>query len=112
MVLVLSALADADAPVRGLCEAASIAGEPEEEGLTLTRLPVAAQPQVGIERRRVDDLAGVHPVIGVHESFEVTKQGDHLVAEHAREELAAGLAVAVLAGERTAIAEDEVGRTV
>src|SRR5579863_552800 len=60
----------------------------------------------------VDELAGVHAVVGVPECFELAEGLHELGAEHLGEQRCAGLAVAVLAGERSAEAEDEIGGAV
>ncbi len=61
---------------------------------------------------RVDDLARVHLPVGVPDRLELAEGRDELVAEHLRQELRPRLAVAVLARERAAELEDEVGRLV
>src|SRR5689334_18099241 len=109
VVLVLAALADADAPIRGLSEAAAVVGEPEEQRFALAGRPVAPQPQMGVEGCGIDDLAGVHPGGRIEQVLELTEEPDDLVAEHAGKQLTAGLAVAVLAGQGSAVADDQVG---
>jgi len=108
VVLVLATLADSDTPVGGLAERVAVLGIGEEQRRHRPRCPLAAEPEVPVERRRVDDLARVHPVLGVEQCLDVLEQRDHLLAEHPREELTAGLAVAVLAGQGAAVRRDQV----
>ena len=51
---------------------------------------------------------GIHPVVGVPDRLELPKRLYDLVPVHLREQLRARLAVAVLAGERAAVGDDEV----
>src|SRR6185369_10662887 len=68
------------------------------------------RPEVDIERIGIDLLAGVHPVSGVPDRLELTERKYELLAEHAGEELAALLAVAVLARDRAAVGHHQIGR--
>ena len=99
LVVVLAALADPDAPVRGLPERAAVVGVGEEQRPVLLRRPAAAEPQVLIEPGGIHDLAGVHLVGRVEQRLDVLEQGDDVGAEHARQQFAAGLPVAVLPGQ-------------
>ncbi len=56
-----------------------------------------------------DDHPGVEAVVGVPERLELLEQGDDLGAVHQGQQLGAGLAVAVLAGQRTAVGGDQPG---
>jgi hypothetical protein len=64
--------------------------------------------QVVGHRRRVDDLAGVQPALGVEDALDLPERLVQLVAEQLAVELAAGQAVAVLAGVDAAVLADEV----
>src|SRR5690606_24410551 len=66
-------------------------------------------PEVLVERVRVDDLARVHAPVGVPRRLELPERLHDLAAEHPRQELAPRLAIAVLARERAAVRDDEVG---
>ena len=68
--------------------------------------PVA---QVGVERVGVDALARVHPAARIEGGLEPPERVDQLRPVHPLEQLAARLAVAVLAGQRAAERHDEVG---
>ena len=107
--LVAAALADADAAggsagaeraavVRVVEERPRLAGEP------------AAQGEVLVQPVRVDHLAGIHPVVRVEDVLQLTEGADEFGAEHLRQQLAPGLAVAVLAGQRSAVGDHEVRR--
>src|SRR5882762_3882382 len=79
------------------------------------RLPgfvVGAEAEVLVRLVGVDELAGVHAVGGVEDALEGAEGLDQLFAEHFGEECAAGLAVAVLAGEGAAVGEGDVGGAV
>ena len=64
----------------------------------------AGRAQVGVERRRVDQDAGVEQVVGVADRLDRAEERDRLLVVHQRQQLGAGPAVAVLAGERAAVA--------
>ena len=53
-------------------------------------------------------LSGVHPVVGVEDRFDLFEEGDDLGSEHPGQQLAAGLAVAMLTGQRAAVGDDQV----
>jgi hypothetical protein len=59
-----------------------------------------------------DDLAGVHAILGVPDPLELAERTDQLGAELLDQQLAARLAVAVLARQRAAVADAQVGRVV
>ena len=104
------ALAHADAPeARSAGEAVLRVGIPEE-GDRLGRGEVGAEAQVRVERVGFDDAPRVHPVVRIPDRLERSEGPDDPLAVHPREELGAGLAVAVLARERSAVRGDEVGR--
>ena len=65
-----------------------------------------------INANSIGQLAGIHPVIGVPDGFELAKCLDELGAKHFRQQRGAGLSVAVLAGDGTAKAQDQVGSAV
>ena len=110
LVAVLAALADADAARRRHRERVVVVGIAEVRRALVVRGPVAAEPQVLVERGGRDDLAGVHLVLWVEDRLQLAERAHDDVAEHDRQQLAAALAVAVLAGERAAVGGDEVGR--
>src|SRR5207249_4289367 len=64
------------------------------------------------DRLRLDHLAGIHLPVRVPGRLELAEALDELVAEHLRQQLGARLAVAMLARERAAEREDEVGGVV
>src|SRR5258708_8661220 len=82
--------------------------------LPLDGEPAARRPRANaeilVEAARVDDLAGVHPAVGVPDGLELAEGRHEVVAEHLREQLGPLLAVAVLARQRTSERHDEVGR--
>jgi FAD-dependent oxidoreductase family protein len=102
---VLAAFADAHASGRGADEGPVVVGVGEVRRAEVHRLPVAAEPQLGVERIRVDHLARIHPPIGVEDRLQALESLDQALAEHDWKELAAGLPVAVLARQRPPIAD-------
>src|SRR5579875_1354094 len=105
---VLPTLADADAAPGRMRERAAVLRERERRRAEIAGLE-SRHPQVRVERERADELARVHPVVGVEDRLQATERLHDPVAVHAGEQLAA-LAVAVLAGDRAAVGDDEVGR--
>ena len=91
-------------------EAAVVVGVAEVQVLRVGRGPLRPEPQVGGERAGVDDLARVHQPVGVPDAAEPAHRLDELGPEHGLEERAAGLAVAVLARQRPAVADHEARR--
>src|SRR5690606_4940005 len=81
-----------------------------ERRLRPWRLVVRAESKVRVQGPRVHDLARVHLPVRVPDRLELAEGLDQIGSEHLREQLAARLAVAVLAGERAAVADDDVGR--
>ena len=55
-----------------------------------------------VDAHRVRELAGIHAVVGIPETLELAEGLDELGAEHVGQQSRARLAVAVLAGERSA----------
>ena len=106
--VVTPALPDPDAAERRVAERPVIVGE-VKEGLRPWWRVVGPEPEIGQDRRRPDELAGVHPARRVPEILQLLERADDLLAEHHRQQLAARLAVAVLARERAAHADDEIG---
>ena len=58
---------------------------------------------------RIDDLARIHAPVRIEDRLELREPAHERGAEHLRQQRRARLAVAVLAGERTAVAHDEIG---
>ncbi len=80
-----------------------------EVRVVVPRRPGGAEPQVLVDPVRRDHLAGVHPVARVEDRLELPEGPDQVIAEHLGQQLAARLAVAVLAGERPAVGHHQVG---
>src|SRR5439155_14553020 len=101
------ALADADAADGRVREVAVVLGVGELD-LRSPRLVVGAEAEVLVDAVRPDDLARVHPPVGIPDRLELRERADELVAEHLGEKLCTRLAVAVLAGQRATELEHEV----
>ena len=67
-------------------------------------------PQVVVQLRGPHDAAGVHPAVRVPDALELLERVDDLRRVHARQQLGAGRAVAVLARERPAVRDGQVRR--
>src|SRR5258706_10850350 len=105
--LVLPALADADAAQDGAREAAVVVRILEVRCGSRGSV-IDAEPQVVVHAIWVHQLAGIHLAGGIPDALELAERLDQLWPEHQRQELGARLAVAVLAGERPAVAHAEL----
>src|SRR5690606_7742474 len=103
-----AAFADADTAERSAGEAPIVVREAEVRP-GRGRAVVGAEAEILVPGVGVDELAGVHPPVGVPDRLELAERLHELVAEHDGKEVAAGLAVAVLAGEGAAVAGDDLG---
>ncbi len=107
-MMVLAAIADTHAAQRGAAEDAGVLRILEvRDGLR--RIERLAEAQVLRGQIRIDDLAGIHLSLRIEDCLEFAKRLHEIVAEHFRQELGLRLPVAVLAGERPAVADDEIG---
>ena len=80
-------------------------------GTSATRLESLFPPNIPIGRvTRVDDLAGIELPGGVPDRLELAEALHELGAVHLRQELRLRLTVAVLAGDRAAVGNDQLGR--
>ncbi len=102
---VRTALAHPDAAVHGSGEIAVVVAEGEP--LAAPQRGGERPAQVGVQRSRTHHDARVEHVGRVEEVLDRTEQRDHLRRVHRREQLAAGPAVAVLAGQRAAVRDDQ-----
>src|SRR5690349_618602 len=93
--VVAATLADADAAERSVAERSVVVRIPEER-LRPRRRVARAEAEVREDRVRPDQLAGVHPSVGIPRVLERFERADQPLAEHLRQQLAAGLAVAML----------------
>src|SRR5690348_17281380 len=103
--------ANSDAAQRGAREAASIVTGKLEVSLQRRRAIIDAKAQVFVCPVRIDDLSGIHLPIGVPDRLELVEGAHQFRAKHFGEQLAARLTVAMLTGQRSAIANDEIGRS-
>ena len=94
------ALADPGAAVHGVGHRAAVVGEPERRR---DRQPRPGRAQVGVQRRRVDDVARVQQVLRVADRLHRAEQPDRLRVVHQRQQLRARPPVAVLPGQRAAV---------
>src|SRR5688500_18017548 len=107
----LAARADTDTPQRRTCER-SVVVRTAETGLDRPRAIVRTEAQIRVRLSRINRLSGIHAVIGIPKALELAECVHQLRAEHLRQECAARLAVAVLAGDRPAVIDDDVGRAI
>ncbi len=99
---------DADAAAGGRLQAAVVVGEGQVRADGGPR-SLDVDPHIGVEPAGPDHGPGVHPVPRIPDALELREGGDHRRGVHPRQQLGAGLAVAVLAGQRTAVRRDQVG---
>ncbi len=79
----------------------------------LAPLQVVAQIFKGVvDAHRIDQLAGIHAVVGIPERFEFAKGLHQLRTEHFGQEGGAGLTVAMLPAEGASVAENDIGGAV
>ena len=62
-----------------------------------------------VDAHRIDQLAGIHAVVGIPQRLEFAEGLHQLRPEHLGQQSGARLAVAVLAAERAAEAEHDIG---
>ena len=113
----LEACTDADTAGGGALERALVAEENEmgfKVGVVMRTLAglaggVAQVLDGIINANRIGELAGIHAVVGIPDGLELAEGLDKLGAEHFGQKRSAGLAIAMLARERTAERKDEVG---
>ena len=107
--------ADSDAAQRGFAEGAVIVGKLEKSFRARGSVACAeSQRFFGLIESAgavdgLDDLVGIHAVARIPQRFEFAEGRHEVGAKHFGEERAAGLAVAMLAGERAAVGENDVG---
>ncbi len=102
---------DAYAAEGGGGEGAVVFGE-GEVSFGLPGVVVGAEAEVFVDLVAVDHFVGVEAVVRVPEALEGAEGVHEFGAEHLGEECAAGLAVAVFAGEGAAVGEGDVGGAV
>ena len=109
-LVVLPALADADAAQRRVREAVVILVIAEVHCFG-SRIPdPRSRPdsKILIERIGIDHLARIHLPVGIPDRFELSERLHQLGAEHTRQQLAPRLPVAMFARERSAVPVHEV----
>src|SRR5437763_1142639 len=92
----------------GICEAVLVLGIFEVRS-RFCRIVTGSQTQVLVYAIRIDQLAGVHLPIRIPDGLEFAERLDHLLIEHPGQQFAAGLPIAVLARERSSVADDYAG---
>src|SRR5690606_22498750 len=103
----VAALCYAQAAIRGVREAAEVRSE-RETGLGFDWPVVRMDAQVLVHAIGVHYLAGIHAVARIPDRLELAECLHELRAVHARQELRARLAVAVLARDRAAVLDHQV----
>ena len=109
--VLLAALADADAALGRVGEAAVVVGELEVR-LDLGRVVGRAEPEVLARQIRGRPPCAGSSCCRVPDRLELAEGPDQLGPEHLGQERRLRLAVAVLARDRAAVADDQVGRLV
>src|ERR1700732_1160277 len=104
---IVTALSHAHAAQRGVRQAAMILGKLKVSP-RFPRFVVGAQTQVLIQLIRLNYLARIHFPIWIPQGFELTESLDQFRAKHFRQQFGTRLPVAVFAGERAAITDDQI----
>ena len=91
-------------------EAVADCGAEREAGGEGYRLVVRPEAQVIVDAPRIDHLAGIHASLRIPQRLELAERLHQLRPEHHRQELAARLAVAVLARDRAAVLHHQRSR--
>ena len=102
------ALSDSHAPQRRLIETAVVLSEVKMRG-RLDGTIVGAQPQILVDAVRIHHLPGIHLAVRIPQRLELAESSYQIFAIHLVEKLGLGLSIAMLAGERSAIAHHQVG---
>lgn len=105
-----AAFPDADAAVCGVGERPAVTRRETEIRRRIERIVRRPFPQVDVDCIGVDDLAWIHPVLRIPDTLERAKRFDDPFAVHDRQQRGPGLAVAVFAGERAAVAANQLRR--
>ena len=71
---------------------------------------VRSEPQILVAAVSLHDFAGIHLPLRIPDGFELAKRFHQFRAKHFFQQLGARLPVAMLAGERAAVADDNVRR--
>ena len=103
----VAAIAHADAVLERARKAAAFGCNEREMRRRARRIVVRTESQVLVHAIGIDQLAGVHFAARVPDAFEFAECLHQLRAEHGRQELGLGLAVAVLPRQRAAVFDDQ-----
>src|SRR5207302_9390629 len=101
--------ADTDAAQDRVRHLAAIGGKSKMRRLSPRRV-IGGEAEVLVDVVGLDDLSRVHLPFGILDRFEFAERLHQLGAEHLRQQVRARLTVAMLARERAAIRENQVGR--
>ena len=99
--IVAPASSHPDAAQRGVHQRTVVLVEGIPGRAQADRFAEGREPDVRIERVRVDDFPWVHEPVGVPEVLELAERVHELGTEHRRQKLAPALAVTVLTRKRT-----------
>ncbi len=103
-----AALRDPDTPAHGRREVAAVRRVAEGH-VDRAAAGEHGEAEVGVQRGRADQHARVEQVVRVPDRLRPLEQPHQLTAVHARQQLRPGLSVAVFAGQRAAVGDDQVG---
>ena len=95
--VLVPACPDPEAPLRGVGEAAAVAGI-RELGFHRAARVGGVHPQVRVQRIGVHHLARIHLEVRIPDRLELPERPNQLGAEHLGQQLRAGVAITVLAG--------------
>src|SRR5215468_5143251 len=80
-----------------------------EMRLGLPRMKVCSQPQIFINGKGIDDLAGIHFVLRIPDRFEFSEGLYHFGTKHLGQHLCLRLAVTMLSGDGSPVADNQIG---
>src|SRR5215469_5492166 len=80
-----------------------------EMRLRFPRFEIRPQAEIFVDGKGINDLAGIHLVPRIPDGLEFAKCLDQFGTEHFRQHFGLRLAVSMLAGYRSAVADDQVG---
>ena len=104
-------MADPDAAAGGRLQAAVVVRQGQLRAGRRGAGRADEHPQISVQRAGAGRCgAGVHPAARVPDRLELAEGVDQLGRVHPRQQLGPRLAVAVLAGQRSAVRDDQVGR--
>src|SRR5437588_5932938 len=102
-----AALSYADAAHGGVPEIAFVFRKLEMR-LRLPGVEVRPEAQVLVDRKGIDDLVGIHPILWIPDGLELSERLNQLRAEHFGQHLSFGLSISMLSRNGTTVADYQI----